>query len=362
VGAVPVGTSVSFTLVMKADGVPDRTCGWSETVGDLRYAVTPDNTSGSPVYFAVEDSDGAARAPVYNWTEIRSTGTKLTALTDDATALVTLPFTFNWYGTNYTTLSVCSNGWISFGSNTSTATGNTTIPTSTFATPTIFPLWSDLNATSRWVGYYNDAANNRYIVEYDSVVYYGTTVYNKFQVIFYDSTTANPYHDVVIQYKLFTDGCPNYSTTHPSVGFQRNSTTGCQMLFNNNYNTTALPLASGRAIRFTRYPNGMTGVAGRPEAAGIPKTYGLGAAYPNPSGGRATISYQLPAAERVQLAVYNIAGQLVKTLADGGKQAGYHAVTWDGRDASGRQVSSGVYLVRMSTAHYSSTGKISMVR
>jgi hypothetical protein len=230
-------------------------------LGSAKYQPTPDNSTPSAVYYAVEDSDGVDRAPVYSWVEIRSLGTQLTALnTDDATAAVTLPFTFKWYGTGYTTLSVCSNGWVSFGSNTSTAYSNTTIPSSTFATPTIFMNWDDLtgSSTGAWVGYYYDTANRRFIVEYDSIATLSGGARHKFQLILYDSTgtgtKASKYYDAVVQYQILTPG------TSSSIGFQRSSTVGAQELYNGVYASTMLPLGPNRAVRLTGNPSNPLGV------------------------------------------------------------------------------------------------------
>lgn len=65
--------------------------------------------------------------------------------------------------------------------------------------------------------------------------------------------------------------------------------------------------------------------------------------YPNPFNPETNIKYQLANNERVRLAVYNINGQLVKTLYEGFASAGYFGVTWNGTDQSGINVSSGIY-------------------
>jgi hypothetical protein len=68
---------------------------------------------------------------------------------------------------------------------------------------------------------------------------------------------------------------------------------------------------------------------------------------PNPFREAATIAYNLPATGRVTIGVYDIAGRLVRQVADGHVEAGLHAVQWDGRDGSGRAVASGVYFCRI---------------
>ncbi|MDO9069099.1 MAG: right-handed parallel beta-helix repeat-containing protein, partial [Deltaproteobacteria bacterium] len=75
--------------------------------------------------------------------------------------------------------------------------------------------------------------------------------------------------------------------------------------------------------------------------------FGLKQNRPNPFNRTTTIAYQLPAAGEVCLKVYNIAGQLVRTLVDQRQSSGPHAVSWDGRDGQGRQASAGVYHYRL---------------
>jgi YVTN family beta-propeller protein len=70
-------------------------------------------------------------------------------------------------------------------------------------------------------------------------------------------------------------------------------------------------------------------------------------AAPNPFAGRLAISYQIPVSGRVEMAVYNIAGQRVRTLVNRQTDPGNYSTEWDGRDEAGRNVSSGIYLVRL---------------
>ncbi len=75
--------------------------------------------------------------------------------------------------------------------------------------------------------------------------------------------------------------------------------------------------------------------------------FGLRQARPNPFAAAAVIGYQLPSAGRVSLKVYNVAGQLVRTLVDGERPAGAHQARWDGNDDRGRPVGAGVYQCRL---------------
>lgn len=64
----------------------------------------------------------------------------------------------------------------------------------------------------------------------------------------------------------------------------------------------------------------------------------------------------------VNLKIYNIAGQLVRTLASGQVPAGPHSVKWDGRDNSGNKVSSGIYIYRLQAGNKDLTRKLVVLR
>jgi len=75
----------------------------------------------------------------------------------------------------------------------------------------------------------------------------------------------------------------------------------------------------------------------------IPANTGLIGIYPNPFNPKTTISYSLKENARVSISIYNIKGQNVHNLINGTVQAGYHTVTWNGKDENGEDVSSGIY-------------------
>jgi hypothetical protein len=68
---------------------------------------------------------------------------------------------------------------------------------------------------------------------------------------------------------------------------------------------------------------------------------------PNPFNPSTTIRFALPRRTEVSLRVFDVRGRLVKTLADGPRPAGQHAVEWDGRNDRGAPAASGVYLYRL---------------
>jgi hypothetical protein len=75
----------------------------------------------------------------------------------------------------------------------------------------------------------------------------------------------------------------------------------------------------------------------------------LDPAHPNPFNPRTSLAYVLPAAGRVQLTLHDARGALIATLVDRVEDAGSHHASWDGRDLHGRNVASGVYIVRLAS-------------
>jgi flagellar hook assembly protein FlgD len=64
----------------------------------------------------------------------------------------------------------------------------------------------------------------------------------------------------------------------------------------------------------------------------------------------------------VQLSVYNLQGQEVRTLISGQKNPGRHAITWNGRDNFGKPVPSGVYLYKLRVNGYEETRKMTLMK
>jgi len=83
--------------------------------------------------------------------------------------------------------------------------------------------------------------------------------------------------------------------------------------------------------------------------------------FPNPFNPTTTISYSLKNDNHAKLAIYNSLGQLVRTLIDGPGTMGNHIVHWDGRNNSGQNVSSGVYLYTLISGDVKQTKRMMMV-
>jgi len=92
---------------------------------------------------------------------------------------------------------------------------------------------------------------------------------------------------------------------------------------------------------------------------GLPASLQL---YPNPFNPSTTVRFDLPRAERVHIAVYDVGGRLVHTLLDERRGPGSHRVTWDGTGASGQRLVSGVYLLVMEAGAFREAIKVTLLK
>ena len=84
--------------------------------------------------------------------------------------------------------------------------------------------------------------------------------------------------------------------------------------------------------------------------------------YPNPFNPTTTIEYELKKADHVRIDIFNIKGQIVKTLVNENCKSGRYSITWNGKDMQNRPVSSGVYFYRMQTKDYAKMHKMLMMK
>ncbi|MBN2030493.1 T9SS type A sorting domain-containing protein [bacterium] len=84
--------------------------------------------------------------------------------------------------------------------------------------------------------------------------------------------------------------------------------------------------------------------------------------YPNPFNPATTIAFELPLTTRTTVKIYDLLGHEVTTLLDRTISAGKYQVSWDGRDAGGRQSSSGVYFYRIEAGPFQSSSKMILMR
>jgi len=103
-----------------------------------------------------------------------------------------------------------------------------------------------------------------------------------------------------------------------------------------------------------------TGVGDETE---IPTAFELKQNYPNPFNPTTTISYSVPEASEIEVGIYNLLGQEIRSLSNGQHQPGVYSAMWDGLDQNGVRVESGIYIYRMSSsAGFSATKKLVMLK
>jgi len=93
-----------------------------------------------------------------------------------------------------------------------------------------------------------------------------------------------------------------------------------------------------------------------------PRTFSLGRPFPNPFNPLVSLRYEIPERSRVKIQVFDVSGRLVKTLTDGVLPRGRYIASWDGRNESGRAVSSSVYYFRMRAPGLEQTRKVVLLK
>ncbi|UCE66302.1 MAG: hypothetical protein JSU85_15915 [Candidatus Zixiibacteriota bacterium] len=216
-----------------------RLAGYYPVEDKLKVENLVENTKGEPYFLPVPLSIGGPDAfgytwidsdepggPAYDWIDISSVGIPIPLSDDDNEGPFPLEFAVSYYGNLFSQVYVCSNGWVSFTSN-STSLSNTTLPSSGEPNNTLSMFWDDLNpASGGTVYYYADAANNRFIVSYDGVPHYSNNGSLYFQVI------INADGSILYQYNTMNHGG---HTVSASIGTENNDgTIGLEYDYNSN--------------------------------------------------------------------------------------------------------------------------------
>ncbi len=121
-----------------------------------------------------------------------------------------------------------------------------------------------------------------------------------------------------------------------------------------------IEVSAGDTLSLDLYMDVSTGVENKP--ASTPKEFSLSQNYPNPFNPITLINYGLPRVSNVELTVYNLSGQKVKTLLSKKQNAGTYQIQWDGTNGEGVQVSSGMYLYHLRAGSFSKIRKMVLLR
>ena len=94
----------------------------------------------------------------------------------------------------------------------------------------------------------------------------------------------------------------------------------------------------------------------------MPQATRLTGVWPNPFNPQTTVAFDLAREGRARLLVYDLQGRLVSRLVDASLPAGHHSVVWQGRDESGRSVSSGIYFACLEVDGVKQLSKLTLVK
>ncbi|HLX13020.1 MAG TPA: FlgD immunoglobulin-like domain containing protein, partial [Bacteroidota bacterium] len=98
------------------------------------------------------------------------------------------------------------------------------------------------------------------------------------------------------------------------------------------------------------------------EGVNTPKAFALSQNYPNPFNPTTRMTVDVPKSSTVEVSVFDILGQKIATLMNGQQPAGSFTIEWNGQDAKGLQVPTGMYFVRMTSDAFSSVRKIMLMK
>lgn len=234
------GASYQYNRVITAGATETRTSTW--TAQDVPPGYASEVTSGGAITDRIfcDGFDGVAcSSGSGGFIDITSDGTAL-GLADDESVAVTLPFSFNLYGTTSSDICIDNNGLILFNTTSCPTSGfydNDTagaLPTTTLTTPAILPMWDDFDSESGDVYYATrgTSPNRQFIVEwYDRVHYSGATNSDgaTFEVILDEATGKVSFEYLDVQFTAGADdGSGGASAT---IGLQNDPTLANQFSF-----------------------------------------------------------------------------------------------------------------------------------
>ncbi len=265
------GNPAQLALILQADNGFRDTAFFNITVGESQpnQPFGPDNYG----YICIDDIDSTwQNRPIFNWIELnprlggRGTNTGLVDLDEehDTSCVVRLPFNFRYYGTDFTTLTICTNGWAAFGNHSSLIGGrNRHIPGGEVVSAMLCPFWDDLLTTeNNGIFYAYDENNGIFIVEWSEMRKLGPNGNGEpletFEIILYDPSvhrTTSGDGEIVFQYLEVSDSpsCfQSWDTPFATVGIgSPDQRDGLEYTYWSSLHPGAAGLMNHRAIKFT---------------------------------------------------------------------------------------------------------------
>ncbi|MCK4574984.1 T9SS type A sorting domain-containing protein [candidate division WOR-3 bacterium] len=179
---------------------------------------------------------------------------------------------------------------------------------------------------------------------------------------------------VTFRITIKRDGHPWNYGGNPAFGFPSFDIIDPQIIYTNAHNAVVtdnfvllniwnqgdpdLQIDDTREVVFTAQ---VTGVMEKPVAQTL-KAFYLTQCYPNPFKSRAQISYTVERESKINLTVYNILGQKIKTLVDRKQEPGYYEIDWNAKDDRGSKTPVGVYFIRLESEGFKKVRKVILMR
>lgn len=359
---IPLETSVQCYLFLEGTDYCD-TLGFRIIIGEIRaFDPIPDNCE-PPLYWAYDNVDSTySHHPSYEWIECNGVGTLLT-MSDDQTVQINLPSGFVWqyYGQEYSQISICSNGWVTPGYTTVSTYTNYELPGTNAPANMVAVNWDDFNPTTggNGVWYYHHPMKHCFVVEWDSLFYYGSsTETEKFEVVIFDTTVHTLTGDNVIitQYK----SANRYTSS--TIGIQDNSRLfGIQCLYEFEYHRGTAPIVPGRAIKFIAADPAVW-ITEVPKPGSTLKSDFSVSAYPNPFTGKIAFTLNGILGSSINARVYDNTGRLIRTMITNQPLSSGTILTWDGKDNQGKTVRAGIYFLQVDNTNSQSITKLILTR
>lgn len=258
---------------------------------EIRFSVKFGNSaSGSPIGpdnfgYVIYDSNDLAYpdCPVYNWLEIAPNNGGAGTLLDiydpqangegdgvgsNSTETINLPFQYLFYGESYNQITVCSNGFISFGANSNGEFRNWRLPGALGPNGMIAAFWDDLQmANNSGIYSYYNSFEDYFVIQWEHMINGAANhpVEETFQIILYNPQrypSSLNQGTAKIQYKVFNNvdnGNPgNYTPWHgnyATIGIESPSgIDGLEYTYNQNYPAGAHQITNGMALFITTKP------------------------------------------------------------------------------------------------------------
>lgn len=279
----PAGQAATFTLVLTTAGGAVQLTSFSVPIGaaDITAPLGPDGYG----YWAYDctDTEYPSGVPEYEWitcsTLFGGSGTRLT-IRDNQEVVVSLPFSFTFYGVSYNAILVSDNGWISFDLSQYYDFYNWTMPNVYGSGAQVAAFWDNLDPAKTLpcstppcppvgdgVYTYNDAVRHAFVIEWSrqgnadqpatppqQPVRFDDL--QTFEIVLFDPayhTTPTGDGIIQIQYKQIAN--VDRGRMYATVGIENETEDdGIQYTYSNLYAAQAAPLSSGLAIRFTTEP------------------------------------------------------------------------------------------------------------